>query len=176
DVRASIRGMDRWELKEEAHLGHFSFTKLVMWRDLNNLLGTIKDNAMLRALARKGQEPFSGGDGVPREEELDEKFPPAEVFCPLDSDSSQLSAILAAANGESFVLQGPPGTGKSQTITNLITHCLARGKTVLFVAAKMVALQVVHRRLERVGVAPFCLELHSHSASKKLVLDQLSRA
>src|SRR5690606_16303940 len=31
-VRAAIRGMARWELREEAHLAHFSFTKLMMWR------------------------------------------------------------------------------------------------------------------------------------------------
>ncbi len=100
----------------------------------------------------------------------------APSFCPLDADSSQLAAVLGAAHGESFVLQGPPGTGKSQTITNLITHCLASGKTVLFVSAKMAALEVVHRRLERVGMGPFCLELHSHSANKKAVLEQLSQA
>ena len=175
-VRTAIRGSDRWELKEEAHLAHFSFTKQVMWRDLDKLLGAVKDNDMLRALARKGRESFPSGSGVPRESELDEKFQPTEVFCPLDSDSSQLSAILAAANGESFVLQGPPGTGKSQTITNLITHCLAVGKTVLFVSAKMAALQVVHRRLKKTQMDPFCLELHSHSAKKKVVLEQLSQA
>lgn len=174
-VRASIRGLDRWEVKEECHLGHFSFTKQMMWQDLGKLLELEELPPLLRALARP-EERFPSGGGVPLEEELDANYPPGEVFCPLDSDSSQLASILAAANGESFVLQGPPGTGKSQTITNLIAHCLAVGKSVLFVAAKMAALQVVHRRLERVGVAPFCLELHSHSASKKAVLDQLSRA
>jgi predicted ATP-dependent serine protease len=45
------------------------------------------------------------------------------------------------------VLEGPPGTGKSQTITNLIAHNLAKGRTVLFVSEKMAALEVVHRRL-----------------------------
>lgn len=174
-VRASIRGLDRWEVREECHLGHFSFTKQIMWKDLGDLLKLVELPSVLRALARP-QERFPGGAGIPREEELDTKYPPSGVYCPLDLDSSQLAAILAAANGESFVLQGPPGTGKSQTITNLIAHCLATGKSVLFVAAKMAALQVVHRRLEQVGVAPFCLELHSHAASKKVVLDQLSRA
>ena len=57
-----------------------------------------------------------------------------------------------------------------------IAHCLARGKTVLFVSEKLAALQVVHHRLENVGLAPYCLELHSRKAKKRAVLDQLSVA
>ncbi|WP_416373921.1 AAA domain-containing protein [Mycoplasmopsis cynos] len=33
-------------------------------------------------------------------------------------------------------MQGPPGTGKSQTITNIITELISRGKKILFVAEK----------------------------------------
>ena len=69
-----------------------------------------------------------------------------------------------AAAGESFVLHGPPGTGKSQTITNMIANALYNGKSVLFVAEKMAALSVVQRRLEKIGLGPFCLEMHSNKA------------
>jgi len=175
-VREAIRGIPRWELREEAHLSNFSFTKLMMWRDLEQLRDNVVDRPLLRVLAKKGQESFPTGDGIPDEQELDQRFPPAEVFCPVDADSSQLAAVLGAAGGESFVLQGPPGTGKSQTITNLITHCIAAGKSVLFVSAKMAALDVVHRRLQRAKMGAFCLQLHSHSASKKAVLEQFSQA
>ncbi|HUF81809.1 MAG TPA: ATP-binding protein, partial [Burkholderiales bacterium] len=72
-----------------------------------------------------------------------------------------------------YALEGPPGTGKSQTITNLIAHFLAHGKTVLFVSEKMAALDVVHRRLQAIGLGPFCLELHSAKARKVEVLAQL---
>ena len=65
-----------------------------------------------------------------------------------------------------MVVEGPPGTGKSQTITNLISHFLANGKTVLFVAEKMAALEVVHNRLSAIGLTDFCLELHSTKAKK----------
>ena len=78
--------------------------------------------------------------------------------------------------GRDLVLEGPPGTGKSQTITNLIAHLLARGKTVLFVSEKMAALEVVHRRLANIGLGPFCLELHSSKARKSEVLQQLGKA
>src|SRR6185503_7752231 len=99
----------------------------------------------------------------------------ADVIAPLDADTSQLAAIAAAGAGASFVLQGPPGTGKSQTIANLIAHCVTHGKTVLFVADKIAALEVVQQRLAAVGLGEFCLELHSHKAVRAHVVAQLGR-
>ena len=84
-----------------------------------------------------------------------------EDLCVDNADSSQQAAVFSAVDGNSFVLQGPPGTGKSQTILNLVESFLGRGKSVLFVAEKRAALEVVARRLERVGLGPFVLEAHS---------------
>jgi ABC-type sugar transport system ATPase subunit len=72
-------------------------------------------------------------------------------------------------------VQGPPGTGKSQTITNLIAAAAHDGKTVLFVAEKMAALSVVHDRLVKTGLRDICLELHSRSANKKALAQELGR-
>ncbi len=108
--------------------------------------------------------------------ELGARVPEDDVFLPLPADASQLYAIEAANRGESFVLHGPPGTGKSQTITALIANALAQGKTVLFVAEKMAALEVVQRRLDSIGIGTFCLELHSNKSKKKDVLEQLRKA
>lgn len=66
------------------------------------------------------------------------------------------------------MIQGPPGTGKSQTIANVIASAVADGKTVLFVAEKMAALEVVKRRLDNAGVGDACLELHSNKANKRM--------
>lgn len=82
---------------------------------------------------------------------------------------------MIAGSGASFVLHGPPGTGKSQTITAMIANALTKGKTVLFVAEKRAALEVVQKRLDALGIGNFCLELHSNKAVKKNVLDQLRR-
>jgi hypothetical protein len=46
---------------------------------------------------------------------------------------------------------------------------------VLFVAEKMAALSVVERRLSSLGLAPFCLQLHSAKAAKLEVLWQLKK-
>src|SRR4029078_715376 len=78
--------------------------------------------------------------------------------------------------GGSFVLQGPPGTGKSQTIANIIAECLADGKRVLFVREKMAALRGVFARVRQCGLDEFCLEAHSHKASKRAILDGLGAA
>lgn len=95
------------------------------------------------------------------------------AYLPVAVDASQLRAINMAAEGVSFVLHGPPGTGKSQTITAMIANALTKGKTILFVAEKMAALEVVQKRLTSLGIGDFCLELHSNKATKKAVLDQL---
>ena len=78
----------------------------------------------------------------------------------LPSDPSQDEAILRAATGESYVIQGPPGTGKSQTIANLLADLAARGKAVLFVCEKRVALDVVHNRLKEAGLGDLACLVH----------------
>ena len=72
------------------------------------------------------------------------------------------------------MIEGPPGTGKSQTITNLIGAALTKGKTALFVAEKLAALQVVRKRLDEAGLGTFCLELHSHKTKKHALLNDLA--
>jgi ABC-type iron transport system FetAB ATPase subunit len=93
----------------------------------------------------------------------------------LDADGSQMKVLLRVSRGESLVIQGPPGTGKSQTIANIIAATLAQGKTVLFMAEKLVALNVVKERLDQASIGQFCLELHSRQASVKAIHDQLRR-
>ena len=111
-------------------------------------------------------------DGI-REISLDKSFAPENCMQVVDADSSQLRAIATVSQNYDLVLEGPPGTGKSQTITNLIAQALSTGKTVLFVAEKMAALEVVYRRLCAVGLGEFCLELHSTKANKRSVMQDL---
>ncbi|MCC5831230.1 MAG: DUF3320 domain-containing protein [Phycisphaeraceae bacterium] len=174
--RELIKDQDRWEVRDEAILGVFSFTKFLMWLDLAQRADALMSNRVVRYLVDRPGEPFDDPASFPAPEELDRRYPPEQVLCPRDADSSQLAAIHAANEGKSFVLEGPPGTGKSQTITNLIANCLGQGKRVLFVSEKMAALRVVHRRLTELGLEPFCLELHSHKSTPRGVLEQLQAA
>lgn len=173
-IRQAVMSQPRWDVLEEAYLGIFSFTRFVMWNDLRTRSAELEKNKIVRCLMRGGQ-PFEQGALLP-EGEPDGYCNPKDVLLGTDADASQLGAVYAAAQGKSFVLHGPPGTGKSQTITNMICNALAQGKSVLFVAEKMAALSVVQQRLEQIGLGPFCLELHSNKAVKKVVLDQLRTA
>jgi len=174
--RRAVKTIDRWEVVEEACIGLFSFTKFLMWRDLQVRSGELTRNKVVAHLINTPNQPFPTEGDFPDSAQLDDVYMPDQTFCPLSADSSQLAAVYAAGAGRTFVLHGPPGTGKSQTISNLIAHALANGKTVLFVAEKMAALNVVRNRLEQCGLGPFCLELHSNKSRKLEVIQQMGRA
>ena len=175
-VRRAIQQMPRWEVLEEAHLGHFKFSKFLMWKDLNDNEDQLLASRIVQQIAdHEKANPIS----LPPKttpDELDEKITPAELPCVLSADSTQMLAMHAALHSSGLILQGPPGTGKSQTITNFIAAVLARGHSVLFVSEKMAALEVVYRRLREVGLDGFCLELHSHKTTRKQVVESFGRA
>jgi very-short-patch-repair endonuclease len=174
-IRRSVMNKPRWDVLENAYLGLFSFSKFVMWHDLKARAEELKRNKIVSSLI-SGSLQWTPESNYINDEKLDETCHPREIICPISADSSQLSAVRAAGQGRSIVLHGPPGTGKSQTITNIIAHVLAQGKSVLFVAEKMAALTVVQRRLEQIGLAPFCVEVYSNKSKKKDILEQLRKS
>lgn len=160
-----------WRIIREASIGLLSFLKINMYKDLENNIENISNNAVLKAMLGDTSEIVN----IPEELKSynHDTLIPKECFQVLSADSSQQDAIELSKRGVSFVMQGPPGTGKSQTITNIIAEALAADKKVLFVSEKMAALQVVYKRLSELGLAEFCLALHSHKANKKQVLDDI---
>ncbi len=177
-VRRKVRDVPGFEVVEETALSTFSFAKYLMWKDLVDRVDQLEKNRVVRHLIRDPDKPFeSGASGsIPRPEQVDVQYEPKDILHPLPADSSQLAAVMAAAEGQDFVLIGPPGTGKSQTIANMIAQCLANRKTVLFVAEKTAALDVVYRRLREHALGDCCLELHSNKAERRKFLDQLQTA
>ncbi|MFN5127326.1 MAG: DUF3320 domain-containing protein [Sphingomonadaceae bacterium] len=175
-VQNVVSSKPRWQIDGDGiQLGFFSFAKLLMFRDLDPK--NWPDNALEKHALTKGllyerfepEEPLFGPD-----DRLDEKLPPESLFHVVDADASQAKVIEEVRSGRNLVVQGPPGTGKSQTITNIIAAAVRDGRRVLFVAEKMAALSVVHKRLVDVGLSDVCLELHSKSANKKAVLAELA--
>lgn len=175
-VSLAVKDIKGWEVSEEVVLSTFSFAKYLMWVDLVERTDQLRLNPVVKHLIDTPRDPYPSSTAFPSPRSLDKEYGPEKTFCPLPSDSSQLSAVMAAARGKDFVLIGPPGTGKSQTISNLIAQCLAEGKRVLFVSEKIAALDVVFRRLREVGLGEFCLELHSSKARKADVLAQLKNS
>ncbi len=175
-VRRAVSRMDGWTVNSNVALGFFSFTKFVMYNDLNPEAWAdnvdLTKNELIQAIfnpAKNDQEAF-------REEDIDTELEYRSMYQVLDADSSQIAAIQDVKAGRNLVVEGPPGTGKSQTIVNLIAELLAEGKSVLFVSEKMAALDVVKDRLTGVGLGKFVLELHSHKTRRKKFLKDLQKA
>lgn len=181
EVADGVVHQPRWQVQaDEIALGFFSFGKFQMYQDLDpeNWPAGHKpyDHEVLQKLLADG----FGGSGAglpatPHAEAAAAEVEPAELHFVLDADSSQTQAVLAVKQDSNLVIQGPPGTGKSQTITNIIAEALADEKTVLFVAEKMAALEVVKRRLDECHLGDAVLELHSHKSNKSAVLQELRR-
>jgi len=177
-IATAVRSQSRWSIdKNSIGLGFFSFNKFLMYRDLDVTRWPEESSPLghtvVEALLGEGfrESDFQIAD----EDHLDKHIAPNELSQVMDADSSQTLAILAAGKNHNLVIQGPPGTGKSQTITNIIAVAIAQGKTVLFASEKMAALEVVKRRLDKIGLGDACLEFHSHKTQKKAVLNELSR-
>lgn len=176
-VQDAISGQSEWSVDADGmQVGFFSFAKLLMHRDLDPAAwpnGGLTENPLLAGLLAQG---FDGGQAIfGPDDKLDVLLDPAEIIQVVDADASQTKVIEEVRRGANLVVQGPPGTGKSQTITNLIAAAAHDGKSVLFVAEKMAALSVVHHRLVRAGLRDICLELHSRSANKKALAQELGR-
>ena len=168
-VRETVHDQNDWEVTNEVVLSTFKFQKLSMYHDLEARSDEILSHPIVKAIMGD-RTSLSGSLNTENPDELK----PTDTFQVVDADASQQAAILAAHQGESFVLQGPPGTGKSQTITNIIADCLGSGKKVLFVSEKKAALDVVYHRLAQVKLEEFCLVLHANNLGKNEVLGQLS--
>lgn len=185
EIEAVVKSQSRWVVERDAmNLGFFSFSKLLVYADLDPSAwpeDKLPDqHGVLSQLF--GDNGFSGdaqstsrASSSSSQPDFDEVKEIAALHLVLDSDSSQSTAVIDAMDGQNLVIQGPPGTGKSQTITNLICEALAQDKTVLFVAEKMAALNVVKRRLDAVHVGDACIELHSDKTNKRAFLDELRR-
>jgi len=179
DVEKAVARQPRWRVKtDDIVLGFFSFGKFLMYKDLDPETWPQdrqpNEHPVLQRLIGEGfgGDPAAYSDDV----HIDDVIAPGEVHFVKDADSSQTQAILEVRAGRNLVIQGPPGTGKSQTITNLIAELIGQNKTVLFVAEKMAALEVVKRRLDECHLGDAVLELHSHSATKTAVLQELRRS
>jgi very-short-patch-repair endonuclease len=175
-VTAAIASSPGWSVTANICLSFFSFSKFVMYKDLDASAWppgkSPADNPLIKAtfapetIAEDTRPVFC-------EDEIDIKLKVHDLYHVMDADPSQIAVIEELKIGRNLVVEGPPGTGKSQTITNAIAELLASGKTVLFVSEKMAALEVVKARLDKAGLGAFCLELHSRKTNKKEVLEEL---
>ncbi|MCX7373434.1 MAG: DUF4011 domain-containing protein [Alphaproteobacteria bacterium] len=171
---AAVAQRPDWRVDADAiAVGLFSFAKFLMWRDLSpDVNPGLADHPLVRSLV--------GGEALPPQPpafaddaDVDAEIPVERLDHVADVDGSQALATELVRRGGHVVIQGPPGTGKSQSICNILAQAVLDGRSVLFVAEKLAALEVVKRRLEGLGLGAACLELHSEKQSKRAVLDEL---
>lgn len=178
EVATSISMQPRWSVDTlSAYIGFFSFTRFLMYKDLDPKAWPEGESPTLHPVLRK---LLSTGGGFANDatsdvdfDSFDESFDVTTSGFVMDADGSQAKAVLEVTAGANLVIQGPPGTGKSQTITNVIGNALSQGKTVLFVAEKLAALNVVKQRLDEAGIGSAALELHSSRATKATVIAEI---
>src|SRR3989344_2208130 len=167
-MRGVISGMESWTITTDVYVDIFSYEKYIMYKDLIKYEHLLHKSSLVRGFV---------GDRDALQDDISEtkreEFDDVRDIDVLPADSSQKIAIEFAKAGVTFVLQGPPGTGKSQTISNIIAALLEKKKRVLFVSQKMAALDVVHGRLDEVGLGRYCLNLHNPKGNKKEIIKQL---
>jgi hypothetical protein len=150
-------------VETNCQLAVLDFATFRMWKDIQANWRTFTRNEVVKHLV--------DGTNATLQQDLPEFK--KEPLTPFDSDESQLKAVRWALEGRSFVLEGPPGTGKSQTIANMIAAGMAEGKRILFVAEKQVALEAVSRKLDEIGLSPFCITMHHESTTPESIRSQL---
>lgn len=176
-LRKKCAAVPGFEVSHRFVVGNFSYAKLPMVRDLEGALEAMAEHDLIAALAGdpNAQEELrqrGASEQIPDPDHT----PPADEFLVRDADSSQNYAINAVLAGQSLIIKGPPGTGKSQTITNLISTLIARGKRVLFVAEKRAAIDAVLRRIEEAELDDLVLDLHGGVSSRRETAKALASA
>ena len=152
------RQREDWELKQWATIGLFSFGNIAIFNDLdfsNWSSNPLEENEFLSNFV--SGTPCNTIDDMgeldTEQDHEESKIDATEVPKLIaDADSTQYAVIQKAIEGKSLVVQGPPGTGKSQTITNMVSCLLDKGKRVLFAADKLAALEVVKNKLKTKGL------------------------
>ena len=165
----------RWRVRRFLTIHIFSDAKLAIYTDLdcdawpdNETLS--KHGGIRQLMSETGVADVSYAE----DHDIDEDQ--AAVRLPTlicDADSSQHSAIVDALQKGNLTIYGPPGTGKSQTITNLIAAAMDADKTVLFVAEKLTALDVVYKNLCEAALDRYCFVLHSRGIRREAVREAL---
>lgn len=162
-------------LSPEAVLGIFPQADSYLVPDYDFLLEAGAWDSLDQFLGEKVQndDPEVPGDFDAYRYFLD-KVKEEETYTPFRMDAFQENAIKAVKKGNSLVVQGPPGTGKSQLICNLISDFIARGKKVLMVSQKRVALDVVYNRLKEHKVTDFVALVHDFKNDRREIYTKIA--
>ena len=80
--RLAVREIPKWEVLEQAHLGIFSFTKYLMWKDLQDRTEQLKANRVVKHLIDNPGQAFAREEGDGNFERLDDSHRPQDILAP----------------------------------------------------------------------------------------------
>ncbi len=165
-VKAQV-GNRASQVRTESYLGLFSSQQMVVQARLTEppLRQALARNPIVRAKI-EGSKVQAVELGEITDEGLE------ELGLVLPCDDSQLRVVQLSDKGCCLQVEGPPGTGKSQTIANIISNALYRGRNALLVCDKRAAIVQVEERLTNCGLKPALLNLHDEDLDKREFLKQ----
>ncbi len=173
-VEEEIALPKNWKVRNWASFGIYQAQNMPIYLDIEKLLASNFSKLLEKLVTSnfENQQDSSSGELY----DVDDKEIAAEVPALINpADASQFSAIVDVVRGKNLVVKGPPGTGKSQTITNMIAALMLEGKSVLFVAQKQAALDVVRNNLAAAGLEDYLLEIFSIKGKKKTVMESFAK-
>ncbi len=94
------------------------------------------------------------------------------IIAPFVFNQSQLKAIEKALSHSVSVIEGPPGTGKTQTILNLITNLLIRGKSCAVVSNNNTAIDNVLEKFQETEFSFLLARLGNRANVEAFFADQ----
>lgn len=89
------------------------------------------------------------------------------LLFPFGLNLSQIRAVQSAFSSQISVIEGPPGTGKTQTILNIITNLVMKGKNAAIVSSNNSAVANVREKMEKAGYDFLLASLGSQGNQKK---------
>ena len=168
EVQKKVADKKKWKVRNWASFGIYPSQLMPIYLDVENLEES-NFSDLLEDLVIGGfldDKDNTSSDLYDVDDEEISSCVPALIN---PADASQFSAIYDVVKGNNLVIKGPPGTGKSQTITNMIAALMFQGKSVLFVAQKQAALDVVKNNLIAAGFEKYLLEVFSVKGKRKIM-------
>jgi hypothetical protein len=114
-ITREIRRQPRWEVdRDAAGVGFFTFSKFMMWRDLDATAwpnGMLLDHSLLNVLLGDNADFETLPPLVEDDKPIDERIDLTKCVHVVDADSSQAIVVEEARDGRNLVVQGPSRYG-----------------------------------------------------------------
>lgn len=158
-------------LKKYLVLGRFPIANNSIYNDYLALEKQDIDNKLLDKLLINSLEQPSFENNSEIASSKDILIKEQELYFLTGLDFSQEKAVKMVNDTDQLVIYGPPGTGKSQTIANIISDSLAKGKRILMVSQKRAALDVIYNRIS--SLSSKVVMIHDSEKDKKVFYDKV---